>query len=373
MITGDHRFLNWFEGIPKAGQKAIADEVGNLHEAIRLLKDDTPSNDKAALAMMKASAEKLHIAPQFRPASSPVRWAIDIVQSASYVGALGYAAHTPAKDWVSQTAVWLFSAAYVADGVRLLGIRTADLGRIWLVDEGRFRPSLGTRLPIFRRPEGQTKVAGSFLFDKGLSIIDETATWFGAAGLLVKVGIEWNKEWGLFVIKDAAGKVVGHSWRNQLPPPGGKTTFDKGWLISGTVAKTFYWGVTTYQFTDSLKRRFVSPEATDADPRNRFLNGKVWAAIGSVGQDAHVRRLPHARLQLEQRSAGCSSMQLLDDTLLVSLLAMVCSGIDVAHGVAEEHCDVARRCGDCLGLPDAMEWRRQLIERAAGVFGAGGA
>jgi hypothetical protein len=281
LTSGERRLMTWFEGIPKADREELVDAVGTLRRAIELLCDDKPDNDPEALASLKAGWAKLNVAPQFRPAGSPVRWVIDIVTAATYMGALAYALRNHGTGILEPSIVMLFSVAYAADGVRMIGIRAADFARICLIDEGRFRPGLGKRFPIFSRPDEQTPVADGFLFNKLLSIADETATQIGAAFLMFKVGFDWYKEWGVYAI-DVKSKVVDHSWRYPKPPPGGTVRFDKGDLITDTVTKPFYFFTTAYQFKDSLNRRFDPPDWEHGTARTRFLDGKIWAGVGSL-------------------------------------------------------------------------------------------
>src|SRR5712671_2603821 len=80
------------------------------------------------------------------------------------------------------------------------------------------------------------------------------------------------------------------------------------------------------------------------------------------------------RLQGLQNKAEClgTSVQIVDHPCTVACLVGRGPGIDVihsvAHSVVEQDCDLAGRCGDCLGLADAgRESSVKGAERSVGA------
>src|SRR5712664_1247408 len=104
---------------------------------------------------------------------------------------------------------------------------------------------------------------------------------------------------------------------------------------------------------------------------NAFLSHRERAALRSV----FLRNGSTSfRLQGLQNKAEClgTSVQIVDHPCTVACLVGRGPGIDVihsvAHSVVEQDCDLAGRCGDCLGLADAgRESSVKGAERSVGA------
>jgi Domain of unknown function (DUF4781) len=224
---------NFLSGIPQAKRGELRGSLESLHGAVDRLTDANPHNDAKALADVKTSLDALHVAPNLRSPNSPVRWAIDGAQVATYAVSLGYAGHDLAMQGSLPWYTGAFALANAMDGVRIVGVR------------------LGMHVPGFKSPEGQLSVPDHPLFKVGLPFGDDALTFAGGTLMTAKSG--W----------------VAHT---------------QGWTVARDVdfaVKAAYAYASFGPPKDTVQRGYVDAALNDPAARSAFLKAK-WVAGGAA-------------------------------------------------------------------------------------------
>jgi hypothetical protein len=220
-------------GISRDDRPTLRDNVLAFKAAVERLRSGDPADRDAALADATAALDGLRIAPKLRDADSPVRWAIEGAQVATYAIGLGAVLQNLRAGMVPSSAAAAFAVANAADAIAIVGNR------------------LGTKVPGIRSGAGEPDVGQHPVLRAWLAFGDEGFTTFGGAALFAGAAATLG-----------GAPTIGH------------------WLEAGVAA--FYTVASGRQWFNSARRGYHDPKVDDLAARGPYLGSRRMAAGASL-------------------------------------------------------------------------------------------